>query len=63
MCTSRSITTMQIVAIEIVIHLHNDDSVAAADVLNTAFGYASRYCNVITGMKGKERPALRLNSN
>ena len=29
---------MQIVAIEIVIHLHNDDSVAAAAELNTAFG-------------------------
>lgn len=32
---------MQIVAIEIVIHLHNDDSVAATDTLSTAFGYLS----------------------
>ena len=29
----------QIVAIEVVIHIHNDDSVAAADTLSTAFGY------------------------
>jgi hypothetical protein len=32
---------MQIVAMEIIIYLHNDDSVAASDVLNAAFGYAS----------------------
>lgn len=30
-------------AIEIVIHLHNDDSVAAADELNTAFGCVQCY--------------------
>lgn len=30
--------SLQIVAIEIVIHLHNDDNVAAADTLGTAFG-------------------------
>ena len=33
---------VQIVAIEILIHLHNDDSVAATDALNTAFGYCKK---------------------